>query len=295
MSAISPARVSISYVNCAPSVVLCRQTPLTLWSVHSFIVDSTSVTECLPECRNTTSIGYNLCFDRQLVSHCDYQAPPVWLIWCDVNSTGFQFGREYPTNYARWHTNACTALRRRIWLNCVFPWLLFLDVCSYDRLPGEISWFPLHEQKLLVHVVFHMLVRWLGMVCLCIWKTLPSLSQLSKNSWKLFYSRNINNCVNHCTRFWGYMPNWRAANFCLIIIIIIYTHKIFNSLLILGRIPGGSRQAWVTTCLLQSSSSKHDGPDHPHLPGQILPWPLLALHIPPSYTCMSSPNLPYLI
>ena len=192
-----------------------------LWSVHWSIVDSTIATECLPECRNTTSIGYNLCFDRLLVSHCACQAPPVWLIWCDVNSTGFQFGRGSPTNCARWHTNACTALRRRIWLNCVFLWLLFLDVCSYDRLPGEISWFLLHEQKLLVHVVFHMLARWLGTLCLCIWKTLPSHSQLSKNSWKLFYSRKINNCMNHRTRFWGYMPNWRAASFCLIIIIII--------------------------------------------------------------------------
>ena len=48
----------------------------------------------------------------------------------------------------------------------------------------------------------------------------PSITFTTKNSWKLFYSRNINNCVNHRTRFWGYMPNWRAANFCLIIIII---------------------------------------------------------------------------
>ena len=56
--------------------------------------------------RNTTSIGYNQRFDRLLVSHCACQAPPVWLIWCDVNSTGFQFGRGYPTNCARWHTNA---------------------------------------------------------------------------------------------------------------------------------------------------------------------------------------------
>ena len=68
---------SINYVNYAPSVVLCRQTPLMLWSVHWSIVDSTIVMECLPECRNTTSIGYNLCFYRLLVSHCACQAPPV--------------------------------------------------------------------------------------------------------------------------------------------------------------------------------------------------------------------------
>ena len=35
---ISPARVSINYVNYAPSVVLCRQTLLMLWSAHWSIV-----------------------------------------------------------------------------------------------------------------------------------------------------------------------------------------------------------------------------------------------------------------
>ena len=150
------AHVSHLSSSCSISYVQLRaiRRSLSTDTAHA-LVDSTTATECLPECRNTTSIGYNLCFDRLLVSHCDCQAPPVWLIWCDVNSTGFQFGKGYPTICARWHTNACTTLRRRIWLNCVFLWLLFLDVCSYDRLPGEISWCSLHEPKLLVHVVFN--------------------------------------------------------------------------------------------------------------------------------------------
>ena len=89
------------------------------------IVDSIIATECSTECRNTTLIGYSRCYDRLLVTLRLLSSASVtdlmrhhlhWLPIC--------------TNCACRHTNACTALSRRIWQNCVFLWLPFLDICS---------------------------------------------------------------------------------------------------------------------------------------------------------------------